>query len=159
MREGTRDGSLNLNAHIRLAAKEDLDALLNLEKICFKEETFSRRQVKYLLQKARSIVLVAEIEGNIIGSIIILLRERILNARIYSFNVHPEHRRKGIAKSLMDTAFDILKEKGYNKITLEVGINNQAAQNLYQLKGFIVDKKLSDYYTNGDDALHLTRKL
>ncbi|CAG0958306.1 diamine N-acetyltransferase [Methanosarcinales archaeon] len=159
MREGTRDGSLNLNAHIRLAAKEDLDALFNLENICFKEETFHRRQLKYLLQRARSMVLVAEIEGNIIGSIIILLRERILNARIYSFNVHPEHRRKGIASSLMDTAFDILKEKGYNKITLEVGINNQAAQNLYQSKGFIVDKKLSDYYTNGDDALHLTRKL
>ena len=160
MREGTRDGSLNsLKAHIRLATKEDLDALLNLENICFKEETFSRRQLKYLLQEARSIVLVAEIEDNIIGSIIILLRERILNARIYSFNVHPEHRRKGIAKLLMDTAFSILKEKGYNKITLEVGINNHIAQNLYKSKGFIVDKKLSDYYTNGDDALHLTKKL
>jgi [ribosomal protein S18]-alanine N-acetyltransferase len=157
MREGTRDGSLK--AHIRLAAKEDLDALFNLENICFKEETFHRRQLKYLLQKARSIILVAEIEGNIIGSIIILLREHILNARIYSFNVHPEHRRKGIASSLMDTVFDILKEKGYNKITLEVGVNNRIAQNLYQSKGFIVDKNLSNYYTNGDDALHLTRKL
>ena len=109
--------------------------------------------------KARSIVLVTEIDGNIIGSMIILLRKNILNARIYSLNVHPEHRRKGIASSLMDTALDILEEKGYNNITLEVGINNQAAQNLYRSKGFIVDKKLSNYYTNGDDALHLTRKL
>lgn len=104
-------------------------------------------------------VLVAETEGNIIGSIIILLREHILNARIYSFNVHPEHRRKGIAKLLMDAAFEILKEKGYKKITLEVGVNNQIARNLYQSKGFIVDKKLYNYYTNGDDALHLIRKL
>ena len=59
----------------------------------------------------------------------------------------------------MDTAFDILEEKGYKKITLEVGINNHIAQKLYLSKGFIVDKKLSNYYTNGDDALHLTRKL
>lgn len=157
MREGTRDGSLK--AHIRYATKEDLDALFNLENICFKEETFRRRQLKYLLQKARSMVLVAETGGNIIGSIIILLRENILNARIYSFNVHPEHRRKGIAKLLMDTAFEILKEKGYKKITLEVGVNNQIARNLYHSKGFIVDKKLYNYYTNGDDALHLIRKL
>ena len=157
MREGTRDGSLK--QRIRLATKEDIDALLNLEKICFKEETFPRRQLQYLLLKARSMVLVTEIDGNIIGSMIILLRKNILNARIYSLNVHPEHRRKGIAGSLMDPAFDILEEKGYKKITLEVGINNQAAQNLYKSKGFIVDKKLSDYYTNGDDALHLTRKL
>ena len=96
MREGARDGSLK--QRIRLATKEDLDALLNLEKICFKEETFHRRQLKYLLFKAKSIVLVAEIDGNIIGSMIILLREHILNARIYSLNVHPEHRRKGIAR-------------------------------------------------------------
>lgn len=157
MRKGARDGSLNL--HIRLATKEDLDALLNLENICFKEETFQKRQLKYLLLKARSMVLVVEIDRNIIGSMIILLRKSILNARIYSFNVHPEHRRKGIGSSLMDTALDKLEKKGYKNITLEVGINNPIARNLYQSKGFIVDKKLSNYYTNGDDALHLIKKL
>ncbi|HEX7627396.1 MAG TPA: N-acetyltransferase [Candidatus Methanoperedens sp.] len=142
-----------------MATREDLDALLSLENICFKEETFPGRQLQYLLLKAKSMVLVTEIESNIIGSMIILLRKNILNARIYSLNVHPEHRRKGVASSLMETAFDILKEKGYKKITLEVGINNHIAQNLYQSMGFIVDKKLFNYYTNGDDALHLTRKL
>ena len=157
MRKGARDGSLK--AHIRLATKEDLDALLNLEDICFKEEIFPRSQLKYVLQKARSMVLVAEIDRNIIGSIIILLRERILHARIYSLNVHPEHRRKGIASLLMNTAQDILEEKGYKNITLEVGINNHIAQSLYRSEGFIVDKKLPDYYTNGDDALHLKKKI
>jgi len=148
-----------LNLHIRLATKGDLDALLNLENICFKEETFQKRQLKYLLLKARSMVLAAEIDRNIIGSMIILLRKNILNARIYSFNVHPEHRRKGIGSSLMDTALDKLEKKGYKNITLEVGINNPIAWNLYRSKGFIVDKKLSNYYTNGDDALHLIKKL
>jgi ribosomal protein S18 acetylase RimI-like enzyme len=148
-----------LKLHIRLATKEDLDALLSLENICFKEETFHRRQLKYLLQKAKSLVLVAEMDDTIIGSIIILLRERILNARIYSFNVHPEHRRRGIASSLIDSSFGKLEEKGYKNISLEVGINNLIAQNLYQSKDFIVDKKLSNYYKNGDDALRLTRKL
>ena len=155
MREGTRDCSLKQ----RLATGEDLGALLNLEKICFKEETFPRRQLHYLLLKAKSIVLIMEIDSNIIGSMIILLRRNILNARIYSLNVHPEHRRKGVASSLMDTAFGLLEEKGYKKITLEVGVTNHVAQKLYLSKGFIVDKKLSNYYSNSDDALHLTRKL
>ena len=156
MRKGACDGSVKW--HIRWATKEDLDSLLGLEQICYKEETFHRKQLKYLLLKARSIVLVAEIGGNIVGSIIILLRERILNARIYSLNVHPEHRRKGIAGSLMDTALDILEEKGYDNVTLEVGINNRIAQDLYSSKDFIVDKELPHYYKNGDDALHLKRK-
>jgi ribosomal-protein-alanine N-acetyltransferase len=157
MRKGACDSSLK--PHIRQAVKDDLDALLNLETICFKEETFHKRQLKYLLLKAKSIILVAEIEGNIIGSMIILLRKHILNARIYSLNVHPEHRRMGIASSLIDFVSDLLEKKGYDNITLETGINNSAAQNLYRSKGFHVDKKLSNYYANGDDALHHIRKL
>jgi ribosomal protein S18 acetylase RimI-like enzyme len=144
---------------IRKAAKEDLDALLSIEKICFKEETFHVQQLRYLLLKAKSIVLVAEIEGKIIGSMIILVRKNILNARIYSLNVHPDYRRRGIAGSLMDFASGLLEKKGYDNITLEAGITNTAAQNLYRSKGFHVDKKLSNYYTNGDDALHFIRKL
>lgn len=116
-------------------------------------------QLKYLLLKAKSVVLVAEIEGNIVGSMIILLRKHILNARIYSLNVHPEYRRMGIASSLMDFVSDMIEKMGYGNITLETGITNTAAQNLYRSKGFRVDKKLSCYYTNGDDAFHLIREL
>jgi ribosomal-protein-alanine N-acetyltransferase len=148
-----------LKTHIRQASKDDLGDLLNLENICFKEETFQTRQLKYLILKAKSIVLVAEIEGNIIGSMIILLRKHILNARVYSLNVHPEFRRMGIASSLMDFASDLIERKGFNNITLETGITNTAAQNLYRSKGFHVDKKLSYYYSNGDDAFHLIKKL
>ncbi len=156
MRKGARDSPLK--TIIRAAKKEDMDALLNLEEICFKEETFHREQLKYLLLKARSIVLVAGDDG-IIGSIIVLLRENIRSARIYSLNVHPAHRRRGMAGMLMDKAMGLLKEKGFNKITLEVGINNKPARNLYASKGFVMDKKLCNYYKNGDDALHLSRKL
>lgn len=157
MRKGTCDSSLK--PHIRYAVKDDLDALLSLENICFKEETFHTRQIKYLLLKAKSIILVAEIEGNIIGSMIILLRKHILNARIYSLNVHPGYRRMGIASSLMDLASELIRKKGYDNITLETGITNTAAQSLYRSKGFQVDKKLSNYYSSGDDAFHLIRKL
>ncbi len=157
MRKVACDSSLK--PHIRLAVKEDLYALLSLENICFKEETFHMRQLKYLLLKARSMVMVAEIDGNIIGSMIILLRKHILNARFYSLNVHPEYRRMGIASSLIDFAADIIEKMRYDNITLETGITNTAAQNLYKSKGFQVDKKLSNYYTNGDDAFHFIKKL
>jgi ribosomal-protein-alanine N-acetyltransferase len=148
-----------LNSRIRKAKKDDLGDILNLDSICFKEETFHTRQIKYLILKAKSIVLVAEMEGKIIGSMIILLRKHILNARIYSLNVHPGYRRMGIASSLMDFTSDMLKKKGYDNISLETGITNTAAQNLYISKGFHVDKKLSNYYSNGDDAFHLIKKL
>ncbi len=174
MRKGTRDSSLKnftkvlpkrgeLNfkkePQIRPAKREDFYNIVSLEEICFKEENFNRKQLRYLLFKAKSIVFVALMDGKLIGSIIVLLRNHISNARIYSLDVHPAYRRRGVAGLLMDSALEILKEKGYKKITLEVGINNGEAQNLYKSKGFIKDKILYNYYKNGDDALHLVRKL
>ncbi len=156
MRKGARDRSLK--PLIRAAKREDLDALIYLEEICFKEEKFYRKQLRYLLLKAKSVILIAEY-GGIVGSIIVLLRENIHNARIYSLNVHPAHRRQGIASLLMDKTMELLQEKGITKVTLEVGICNIPAQNLYASEGFVVDKKLYNYYKNGDDALHLFRKL
>lgn len=144
---------------IRPAKKKDFAHIWSLEEMCFKEETSNKRQLRYLLFKAKSTILVALMEGKLIGSIIVLLRNHILNARIYSLNVHPAYRRAGVASLLMDTALEILKENRYKKITLEVGVNNKAAQNLYRSNGFIMDKILYNYYKNGDDAFHLVRKL
>ncbi len=148
-----------MKPEIRIAKKEELPDLLALEKICFKEETFHRKQLEYLLLKAKSLVLVALADDKLIGSMIVLLRENILQARIYSLNVHPAYRRMGIGSLLMDTALGFLKERGFRKITLEAGINNTAARNLYESKGFSVDKTLRSYYKNGDDAQHLTKNL
>lgn len=139
---------------IRLATKKDLPSLVELENICIKEEQFEKRW-EYLLLKARSKVFVASTDGKIVGSIVILLKNHIANARIYILNVHPAYRRKGIGGFLIDAALRFLKEKGFNKVTIETGINNKAAQNLYFSKGFSVDRILEKYYKNGDDALHL----
>jgi len=157
MRKVARGSSLN--PRIRPAIKEDLPAILELEKISFKEETFHKRQIEYLLLRAKSFVLVASLEGNIVGSIIILLRKHIQNARIYSLNVHPSYRRIGIGGSLIDQSENLLRKMGYRKLTLEAGVNNIAARNLYTSKGFSEIRKIEKYYKNGDDALRFIKKL
>jgi ribosomal protein S18 acetylase RimI-like enzyme len=48
---------------------------------------------------------------------------------------------------------------GYRNLTLEVGVNNIAARNLYTLNGFSVIRKIEKYYKNGDDALRFIKKL
>jgi ribosomal protein S18 acetylase RimI-like enzyme len=148
-----------LKPRIRQAKKEDLPAILELEKICFKEETFKKKQIEYLLFKAISLFLVASVEGKIVGSIIILLRKHISNARIYSLNVHPSYRRIGIGSLLMEHCEGLLSKMGYRNFTLEAGVNNIAAQNLYTSKGFSVERRMEKYYKNGDDALRFIKKL
>jgi ribosomal protein S18 acetylase RimI-like enzyme len=153
MRKGACDSSLKPD--ICLAKIKDLPELIELDKICVKEEKFTKNQWKYFLSKAKSLVFIASIEGKIIGSIVILLRKHVANARIYILNVHPEYRRIGVGSLLMEVTIKFLREKGYKKVTMETGINNQAAINLYISKGFIVDKILEKYYINGMDAKHL----
>ncbi len=157
MRKVTRGSSLK--PHIRRAKKEDLPAILELEKICFKEETFNKKQIEYLLLKARSLFLVASFEGKIVGYIIILLRKHISNARIYSLNVHPSYRRIGIGSLLMERGEAYVSKMGYRNFTLEAGINNIPAQNLYASKGFSVERRIEKYYKNGEDALRFIKKL
>ncbi len=149
----------SLKTRIRRATKDDMPAILELEKICFKEETFHKKQIEYLLRKARSLFLVASFEGEIVGSIIILLRKHISNARIYSLNVHPSYRRIGIASLLMEHSERLLSNMGYRNFTLEAGVNNIAAQNLYTSKGFSVERRIEEYYKNGDDTLRFIKKL
>ncbi|KCZ71520.1 acetyltransferase [Candidatus Methanoperedens nitroreducens] len=148
-----------MKQHIRLAKKEDLPELVDLENICFKEDTFNKKQLEYLLLRAKSLVIVVSVDGKIIGSVIILLRAHISHARIYSLNVHPGYRRSGIGSLLMDTALKLLKERGTEKVTLEVEVNNRAAQDLYYSKDFYIDKMLKNYYKNGEDAVHLVKRL
>ncbi len=148
-----------LRPEIRPAKKEDLTGLLALEEMCFKEEIFKKEQLAYLLLKAKSLVFVATVDNILIGSIIVLLRKNIAAARIYSLNVHPGCRRKGLAGLLMDTSEKSLKEMGFIKVTLEVGVHNQTAQDLYRSKGFSVDKTLKKYYKNMSNALHMTKEL
>ena len=157
MRKVARGSSLNMR--IRLAEKKDLPMLLELENICIKEEKFCEKRWEYLLIKAKSLVFVASIGKNIVGSAVVLLRKHTSSARIYILNVHPAFRRRGIGGSLIDTILKFLKEKGYNKITIETGINNQAALNLYISRGFSVDKILKKYYKTSVDAKHLVLML
>jgi ribosomal-protein-alanine N-acetyltransferase len=144
-----------LRPEIRLAKKEDLPALIDLDNICIEEEKFHNKQWEYLLLKAKSSVFIALINGNIIGSMVILLRKNIANARIYILNVHPAYRRKGVGSLLMDTTLKFLKHMRYKKLTVDTGIDNLAAINLYASKGFSVDKILNKYYSNGKNAMHL----
>lgn len=50
--------------------------------------------------------------------------------------VNPDHRRRGLASALLETAHSWAMEAGYKQISLQVLIHNQAAQSLYEKLGY-----------------------
>jgi ribosomal protein S18 acetylase RimI-like enzyme len=132
---------------IRTATLKDFDRLVELECLCFpKEHAYSRRQLRYLLTKAHSTVLVEEHDKFIRGFLIILYRIGTTVAGIETINVDPAYRNKGIGRRLLTAAEKHLRKKGIRKIRLEVAITNQAALKLYDHAGFKKTVLLRHYY-------------
>lgn len=75
------------------------------------------------------------------------------DGHIISIAVHPEQRRKGIGRQLLQKAIDYPRIK---KVWAEVRVNNQGAQAFYLTMGFRVISVIPEYYGD-EDALIVVR--
>lgn len=149
---------MNPNAIIRRATIHDLEEILAVEKAGFTSEAFTRRQLRYLLTRARGIVLAAVSDNRTVGYLSLLTSARHGQARIYSLAVMPRCRGQGLAEGLVDAALAFAREKGLKAVFLEVEAGNLAALSLYRKKGFIEHGIKPRYYRNGTDALSMVRR-
>ena len=81
--------------------------------------------------------------------------ERVLDeAQIISVAVHPDKRRHGYAKKLLEAVFAIAEKEGVQLFTLEVRSDNKGAIGLYESLGFVCVGVRKNYYANPvSDAL------
>jgi ribosomal-protein-alanine N-acetyltransferase len=140
---------------IRKAENEDLPEMKRIEDLCFPEDTaFTVNMLANLIRHAE--VLVAG-QINIAGFIIGCASEDV--GSIYTLDVHPSHRRKGIGCLLIHALEDILNVKGAKKIRLEVASNNVAALNLYRKAGYIEDAIIKNFYGYKKHAVRMSKNL
>ena len=82
---------------------------------------------------------------------------------IMNLAVLPEHRRKGIATSLINEMFRLCKEHETHYVMLEVRKENTSARNLYKKFGFTEEVIRKGYYKNPDgtreDAIVMSMEL
>ena len=102
--------------------------------------------------------LVAEGDDDLLGYVL-FTPSSSSHARVLSLAVSPDHRRRGVATRLMRGAFDVLRERGFDSVGLEVRVSNEPAQSLYEGLGFGVVGVDESYYGDGEDALLMERKL
>jgi ribosomal protein S18 acetylase RimI-like enzyme len=155
---------MHQNTNIRIASADDFERIVALENLCFpKEFAYTRRQLRYLLMKANSTVLVETTETLIRGFIIILYRRGTTVAGIETINVDPIHRKKGIGLQLLSATEKLLRKKGIHKIRLEVSTTNHAAIKLYENAGFKKIALLKKYYyydhKDSRDAIRMVKEL
>lgn len=132
----------------------DLDALYELEELCFAERRFRKEHLLYILKNPRASTFVYE-NGSVLGSLMVQ-DEKVLT-RVLSIGVHPRHRRRGIGRALMSVAEETALRLRTSEVRLEVSTNNPGAVAFYRSLGYDVVEKIPRYYSWGDDAYAMTK--
>jgi GNAT superfamily N-acetyltransferase len=79
-----------------------------------------------------------ESNGRIVGNVSILPTRMLGRFIVANVAVHPEFRRRGIARALMETVLDTVESHGAQVVMLQVRHDNEGAQRLYRSLGFHV---------------------
>lgn len=91
-----------------------------------------------------------------------LLRSILEEAELLLIATHPKHRRRGVAKSLIEFLFNYAKSQGVRSVFLEVREGNDAIS-LYKFMGFTQVGRRTNYYKGLEnkqfDALSLRANL
>lgn len=91
-------------------------------------------------------------DGRIVGYI--CLWEVADEVHVTNVAVHPEARRRGVARALLGSVFARARAAGGRMVLLEVRPSNAEAITLYESFGFrVVGRRRGYYYDTGEDAL------
>src|SRR5205823_6723921 len=113
----------------------DLTAIETIERASY-PTPWSRSMFAGELAKPSSISLGA-FEPNTRKLLGFLIISRYVDAwHVMNLAVAPEHRRRGIATSLLEQLFEITAGQGRRGYTLEVRVSNEVAIRLYEQVGF-----------------------
>lgn len=144
---------------IRPARLADLDRLHYFETAYFGLDQFTRRQVWYLLTRANATTLVVEHGGQVVGAATMVWRTNSRIGRLYSIVLDSAARGYGLAAQLLKRCEALARKQGCARLRLEVRTDNEAAIRLYRRYGYSVERELTEYYTDGSDALQMTKEL
>jgi ribosomal-protein-alanine acetyltransferase len=101
--------------------------------------------------------LVAESEGKIIGYAGVMLAGDVCD--ILTLTVHPDHRRKGIAREFLKRMVDWSRNQKVEAMMLEMRIGNAEAEPLYLAHGFRKISERQHYYGLGITAIVMRKEL
>lgn len=135
----------------------DLDEVMAIERVAFRFP-WSMGFFRQELQVACARSILAETDGKIVGYILFWMLPGAVD--IHNIAVHPDYRRRGIARILLGRVVEHAKSQDITRVLLEVRKSNYAAQKLYEAMGFLTTGVRKGYYSdNGEDAFAMTLEL
>ena len=143
----------------RRAGPGDLDALLAIERECFRSDRLTRVDLANALAHPRARLSVVAARGGPIAYLLLRLPGAPRIARIESLGVVSAARGRGLADALVAQAERAARRAGASRLRLEVRRSNRAARALYAKRGYRLLRELPRYYADGAHGLRLEKRL
>lgn len=126
------------------ATKEDIDSLAVLASTRIENCSESKESLLEALDNPNFLLLICKEEETLIG--FILLRLSLEEADIDDICVRKEEEGKGYGSALLEKSFALLKERGIQKVFLEVRKDNLKAIRCYERNDFTCYRERKNYY-------------
>lgn len=108
------------------------------------DTAWSEPAIRDLVDRPSTIAFVAEDDGTLAG--FVLAQVVLDEAELLSIAVAPQHRRRGVAATLIDALLAHLRTVDVRRLFLEVAQDNRAAAALYARCGFTEFGRRKGYY-------------
>jgi len=142
---------------IRQAEEKDIHQIAEIDKLCFSTPWSEDSFTQEITSNDIALYIVAVIDDLIVGYAGLWLI--VDEGHITNVAVHPDFRRRKIAKALVQVLIDVSEKKGAVRHTLEVRTLNDAAIRLYEAFGFQEVSIRKGYYEDdNEDAIIMWRE-
>jgi ribosomal-protein-alanine N-acetyltransferase len=130
----------------------EIEAVSQLERLCF-SLPWSKEAFRLEVERNKCArYFTAKMDGRVVGygGMWLVLDE----AHITNIAVHPDYRRRGVGRLIMQTLMEEAARLDIERMTLEVRVSNKPAIHLYESLGFEEGGIRKGYYANNrEDAL------
>jgi len=148
---------------VRKARLSDLAPVLTIERASFGPDSYTAATfIAHVFRDRHGFFVAEEEAGEVVGYALVRLGLGWLGMRrggVTSIAVHPSQRRSGVGRALLGHALKYLRENRVTEADLEVGVNNRAAQSLYEAFGFRRHRVLPHYYGPHRDGMKMVADL
>ncbi len=152
---------------LRKFTVNDLQRVMHINRACL-PENYTDYFFMDLYHRFPETFMVAEENGEVVGYIMCRMEVGLSNfgfsglmkkGHIVSVAVLPQYRRKGIGEALVNKAVDGMRLYNAKQCFLEVRVTNTPAINLYETLGFEITRTIHGYYSDGESAYVMSKKL
>jgi ribosomal-protein-alanine N-acetyltransferase len=152
---------------LRKFVPDDLQSVMQINRVCL-PENYTDFFFIDLHQRFPETFIVVEENGKVMGYIMCRIEVGLSNygfgglirkGHVVSIAVLPESRRKGVAQAVINRALEGMQYYKAKQCFLEVRVTNEAGISLYKKLGFEITRTINGYYSDGEDAYVMTKRL